>query len=149
MLPRSCWCPTSLQLLKAWRASWRPPQRKWGLCKHNPWVSKTPPNKGRSCDVDTFRWKHIFYYLTLVRKIATHLRRISSMNEWNWSSFAVAVRYPLCAGPYHRQWCLQPSCCRVCSTGPQPHWHHWWPWLETLHVCKLACECFFLLQSIN
>lgn len=129
ILPRNCWCPTSLQLLKAWRASWLPPQRKWGLCKLSRWVGN---------------FREIVMLVHLEEENIFLLLGIDGC----WSSFVAAVRYSLCAGPYHRQWCLQSSCCRVCSAGPQPHWCDRWPWLETLHVCNWVSETkSFLLYN--
>lgn len=146
MLPISCWSPTSFQLLKVLRASLLPPQRKWGLCKLSPWVGKTPMFSLH--DVCIFRTFLFFFYhypylvytnITLA-KFASH-----STEHWTawmndcWSSCAVAVRYSGRAGTCRRQRCLRSSRCRVCSAGPQPHRHHRWPRLETLHVCNSVC----------
>lgn len=66
-----------------------------------------------------------------------------------WMSFvcAVAFRHSVCARPHCRQRCLQPSCFRVCSTGPQPGRHHWRSRLETVHVCSFVLAR--LVFSVN
>lgn len=89
--------------------------------------------------------------ILLLREQKVHLTsQQTQQHGWMtgcWSCFVVAIRYSVCAGPNHRQRSLQPSCFRVRSAGPQPHWHHWWSWLETLHVCSLACVYVFLVST--
>lgn len=162
MLPKSCWFPTSLQLLKVLRASWALPQRKWGLYKLSPWVGKPQrfASEGKICDIGILKTKFLrqnpswyLLYIFFSFSFSLYLRHWKAASDspstaWMngcWSCF-VAGRYPLCAGPYHWQRCLQSSCCRVCSAGPQPYWHHWWPWPETLHVCYLDFEDTYSCQ---
>ena len=103
MLPRSCWCPTSLQLLKAWRVSWPPPQRKWGLCKLSPWVGKAQTFAKEkeeavmlahweqksflllNCnDIFSYRWCSFCFTLFRQQKCSSLKNKLNSMKKWMW-----------------------------------------------------------------
>lgn len=96
---------------------------------------------------------HINSFIDLVLKAVKYCTWLMSATWMNggWWCCVVAVRYPLCVSPHNWQRRLQSSCSRVCTAGPQPDWHHRWPWPETLHVrhLHLKMHTITLLSNIN